>query len=120
MHAGFDPEQAPAVVAAILEQLERAVQEPITPAEVDRARAFTRGRLELRMEETGSVASWLGTGESLLPRILTVDEVIERLEALTAEDLLRVARKYVRPELARLAVLGPFRSRLRFERMLQP
>jgi predicted Zn-dependent peptidase len=120
VHAGFDPDQAPAVVAAILEQLERAVQEPITPAEVDRARAFTRGRLELRMEETGSVASWLGTGESLLPRILTVDEVIERLEALTAEDLLRVARKYVRPDLARLAVLGPFRSRLRFERMLQP
>jgi predicted Zn-dependent peptidase len=120
VHAGFDPEQAPAVVAAILEQLERVVQEPITPAELDRARAFTRGRLELRMEETGSVASWLGTGESLLPRILTVDEVIERLEALTADDLLRVARSYVRPDLARLAVLGPFRSRLRFERMLQP
>ena len=120
VHAGFDPDQAPAVVAAILEQLERAVQEPITPAELDRARAFTRGRLELRMEETGSVASWLGTGESLLPRILTVDEVIERLDALTAQDLLGVARKYVRPDLARLAVLGPFRSRLRFERMLRP
>lgn len=120
VHAGFDPDQAAAVVAAILEQLERAVQEPITPAELDRARAFTRGRLELRMEETGSVASWLGTGESLLPRILTVDEVIERLDALTADDLLGVARKYARPNLARLAVLGPFRSRLRFERMLQP
>jgi predicted Zn-dependent peptidase len=120
VHAGFDPDQAPAVVAAILEQLERVIQEPITAAELDRARAFTRGRLELRMEETGSVASWLGTGESLLPRILTVDEVIERLEGLTADDLLRVARKYVRPDLARLAVLGPFRSRLRFERMLQP
>jgi predicted Zn-dependent peptidase len=120
VHAGFEPDQASAVVAAILEQLERAVQEPITSAELDRARAFTRGRLELRMEETGSVASWLGTGESLLPRILTVDEVLERLDALTADDLLRVARKYVRPDLARLAVLGPFRSRLRFERMLQP
>jgi predicted Zn-dependent peptidase len=119
VHAGFDPDQAPALVAAILEQLERAVQEPISPAELDRARAFTRGRLELRMEETGSVASWLGTGESLLPRILTVDEVIERLEAVTIDDLLRVARRYVRPDLARLAVLGPFRSRLRFERMLQ-
>ncbi len=38
---------------------------------------------QLRMEETGAVAAWLGTGESLLPRILTVDEVIERLEAVT-------------------------------------
>jgi predicted Zn-dependent peptidase len=120
VHAGFDPVQGPALVAAILEQLERVVQEPVSDAELDRARAYTRGRLELRMEETGAVASWLGTGESLLPRILTVDEVIERLEAVTVEDLLRVARTYVRPDLARLAVLGPFRSRLRFERMLQP
>jgi len=119
VHAGFDPEQASALLAAILEQLERVVQEPVASAELDRARAYTRGRLELRMEETGAVSAWLGTGESLLPRILTVDEVIERLEAVTVDDLLRVARRYVRPDLARLAVLGPFRSRLRFERMLQ-
>ena len=120
VHAGFDPVQGPALVAAIIEQLERVVQEPVSGAEFDRARAYTRGRLELRMEETGAVASWLGTGESLLPRILTVDEVIERLEAVTVEEMLRVARAYVRPDLARLAVLGPFRSRLQFERMLRP
>lgn len=118
IHAGFDPDQAGPLLGAILEQVERVVQEPISGSELERARAYTRGRLQLRMEETGAVAAWLGTGESLLPRILTVDEVIERLEALTADDLLRVARAYVRPDLARLAVLGPFRSRLRFERML--
>ncbi|MDQ2853788.1 MAG: insulinase family protein [Chloroflexota bacterium] len=118
IHAGFDPDQAGALVAAILEQLERTVQDPVSSAELDRARAYTRGRLLLRMEETGAVAAWLGTGESLLPRILTVDEVIERLEAVTVDDLLRVAREHARPDMARMAVLGPFRSRLRFERML--
>jgi predicted Zn-dependent peptidase len=118
VHAGFDPDQAAALVAAILDQLQRVVQDPVTAGELERARAYTRGRLELRMEESGAVAAWLGTGESLLPRILTVDEVIERLDAVTVDDLLRVARRYLRPELARLAVLGPFRSRLRFERML--
>lgn len=118
VHAGFDPEQADALVAAILDELERTVQDPVSQTELDRARAYTRGRLQLRMEESGAVAAWLGTGESLLPRILTVDEVIERLDAVTVDDLLRVARQYARPGLARLAVLGPFRSRLRFERML--
>jgi predicted Zn-dependent peptidase len=118
IHAGFDPDQADALIAAILDQLQRVVQDPVTVAELERARAYTRGRLELRMEESGAVAAWLGTGESLLPRILTVDEVIERLDAVMVDDLLRVARRYLRPELARLAVLGPFRSRLRFERML--
>ena len=118
VHAGFDPDQAAAVLAAILEQLDRVVQGPVSPAELERARAYTRGRLQLRMEETGAVAGWLGTGESLLPRILTVDEVIERLDAVTVDDLLRVAQRVARPDLARLAVLGPFRSRRRFERML--
>jgi predicted Zn-dependent peptidase len=118
VHAGFDPDHSTAVVQAILEQLERVVQEPITAAELQRARAYTRGRLELRMEETSAVAAWLGTGESLLPRILTVEEVIERLEAVTTDDLLRVARRCARPDQARLAVLGPFRSRRRFERLL--
>jgi predicted Zn-dependent peptidase len=118
VHAGFDPDQAQDVVQAILEQLERVVQEPVAHAELARAVAYTRGRLELRMEDSAAVASWLGTGESLLPRILTVEEVIERLEAVTTDDLLRVARRFARPDQARLAVLGPFRSRLRFERLL--
>ncbi|MEP6468971.1 MAG: pitrilysin family protein [Chloroflexota bacterium] len=118
VHAGFDPDQTHAVIAAILEQLQRVVQEPVTSAELERARAYTRGRLELRMEETSAVAAWLGSGESLLPRILTVEEVVERLEAVTADDILRVAQRCARPDQARLAVLGPFRSRLRFERVL--
>ena len=92
---------------------------PSRPDELDRARAYTRGRLELRMEDSGAVAGWIGTGETLLPRILTVDEVIERLEAVTVDDLLRVARRFLAPSEARLAVLGPFRSRARFERALR-
>jgi predicted Zn-dependent peptidase len=118
VHAGFDPDDADRVVTAVLEQLERVVQEPVDAAELDRARAYTRGRLELRMEDTGAVAAWLGSGESLLPRILTVEEVVERLEAVTPEDILRVARRFARPDLSRLAVLGPFRARTRFEKLL--
>jgi predicted Zn-dependent peptidase len=73
----------------------------------------------LRMEDSGADAGWLGSGEALLPRILTVDDVIARLEAVTRDDLLRVARRLLAPSQARLAVLGPFRSRARFERAIR-
>ena len=119
VNAGFDPDQADLVIGAILDELEKTVQEPVGESELDRARAYTIGRLQLRMEDTGAVAAWLGTGESLLPRILTVDEVIARLEEVSVEDLLRVARQYARPDQVRLAVLGPFRGRARFERLLR-
>jgi predicted Zn-dependent peptidase len=119
IHAGFDPEDAHRVVRAIVEQLDRITTDPVRPEELDRARAYTRGRLELRMEDSGAVAGWIGTGETLLPRILTVDEVIERLESVTIDDLLRVARRLLAPAEGRLAVLGPFRSRSPFERALR-
>jgi predicted Zn-dependent peptidase len=118
VHAGFDPERLEEVVGAILHQLDRVVQEPVSGAELERARAYTRGRLELRMEETGAVASWLGSGEILLPRILTVAEVVEHLEAVTTDDMLRVARRFLAPGLARLALLGPFRRGSRVDRLL--
>ncbi len=94
------------------------VQEPVSPSELERARAYTRGRLELRMEETGSVAGWLGSGEILLPRILSVAEVVERLDAVTAEDIQRVAQRFMAPDQARMAMLGPFRGAGRFERIM--
>lgn len=119
IHAGFDPDDAVAVVTAILDQLERTSNDPVPPSELDRARAYTRGRLELRMEDSGAVAGWIGAGEALLPRILTVDEVIERLDAVSAADILRVAQAYAIPAAARLAVLGPFRSRSAFERAMR-
>jgi predicted Zn-dependent peptidase len=118
VHAGFDPERLDEVVTAIRDELERVVQEPVSPAELERARAYTRGRLELRMEETGAVASWLGSGEILLPRILTVAEVVEHLEAVTADDMQRVAQRYLRPAEARLALLGPFRRSRHIERLV--
>jgi len=119
VHAGFDPEDAERVVGAILAQLERICAEPVSDAELSRARAYTRGRLELRMEDSGAVAGWIGTGEALLPRILTVDEVVGQLNAVTVDDLLRVAQRYLDPAGVRLAVLGPFRSRARFERAMK-
>ncbi len=118
IHAGFDPDRADEVLRAILHELDRVVQDPVTPAELERAMAYTRGRLELRMEETGAVSAWLGTGEILLPRILTVAEVVERLEAVTREEILRVARRYMAPDRARVAMLGPFRGSGRVERIL--
>ena len=116
--SGFDPPRAAEVVRGILEQLERLIQDPVPEVELEKARAYTIGRLDLRMEDTGAVASWLGHAEQLYPKILTVEEVMDGFRAVTADDILRVARRHLRPDLARLAVLGPFRGRARFERLL--
>jgi predicted Zn-dependent peptidase len=47
-----------------------------------------------------------------------VDQVVERFEAVTPDDMLRAARIYLRPDLARIVLLGPFRGRRRVEALL--
>jgi len=50
---------------------------------------------------------------------MTVAEVVEHFEAVTAEQMLEVARRYLEPSQVRLALLGPFRRSPRLERLLQ-
>ena len=86
--------------------------------ELTKAKEFIKGRLQLRMEDTRAVASWLGGQELLRREILTVDEVLEIVDDVSAESLQRVATELWRTEAFRLAVVGPFRSESRFQKLL--
>jgi predicted Zn-dependent peptidase len=116
--ASVDPKKAIETAQVMLAELERA-REPIPEAELVKARDYIKGRLQLRMEDTGAVASWLGRQELLRKQIMTVDDVLAIIESVTVEDLKRVADDLVRPELLNLAVVGPYRSAARFEAVIR-
>lgn len=59
----------------------------ITTAEFAKAKQMARGRMQLRMEDTRAVAGWIGSQELLLDEIKTVDEIVERIDAVTQEVL---------------------------------
>ena len=61
----------------------------------------------LGLEGTQQVASWLGSQECLHARVRDIDEVIALVEAVTVEDIVRVARTCFAPEWRRLAIIGP-------------
>jgi predicted Zn-dependent peptidase len=115
--ASVEPKRAAETVRVVAAELLGARQ-PLPAAEVAKGREYLKGRLQLRMEDTGAVASWLGRQELLRQRILTVDEVLARLDRVGVEDLQRVAEDLFRPDLFNLAVVGPFRSPSRFEAAL--
>lgn len=116
--ASVDPSRAVETVKVTLEQLNDA-QRLIPSAEVEKAREYIKGRLQLRMEDSGAVSAWLGRQELLKGRIMTVDEVLSRIDRVTAEDLQRVAEDLFRPERFNLAVVGPFRGSGRFSAALR-
>jgi predicted Zn-dependent peptidase len=75
---------------------------------LEKAREFTKGRLQLQMEDSFAVASWIGRQESLEDRVLSVDEVLQKVDAVTTADIQRVAQRLIRHDKLNLAVIGPF------------
>lgn len=107
--AGVDPASLPEALGAILDELARIREEPIPDPELDKARRYLSGGLELRMDETRHVASWIGGQEALHDRVLTVDEALAAIDAVTVDDIQRVARDLIRDEGLRLAAVAPAR-----------
>jgi predicted Zn-dependent peptidase len=105
--AGVDPEALPAALDAILAELERLRADPVPDDELAKAKRYLGGGLELRMDETRHVASWLGGQEALHEDVLTVDQALDRIESVSAEDIGRVASTLFREECLRLAVVAP-------------
>jgi predicted Zn-dependent peptidase len=116
--AGVDPKKIAPTIEAVLEELDR-LKDGIPEAEIVKAREFIKGRLQLRMEDTRAVASWLGGQELLRKEILTVDDVVRIVDGVDRDNLQRVARDVFRREHMNLAVVGPQRSAARLEALLK-
>ncbi|MBI4285729.1 MAG: insulinase family protein [Chloroflexi bacterium] len=104
--AGVDPQKLAVAVEAIVQQLHR-LQEHIPEAELLKAKEQSKGRLLLGMEDSRNVANWLGGQEILTGRILTVDDVTAIIDAITADQITRLAEEMVVNSKLRLAVVGP-------------
>jgi predicted Zn-dependent peptidase len=117
--AGVDPEQLPAAIEAILAELVRLVDEPVPDDELAKAKAYLSGGLELRMDDTRHLASWIGGQEALHDRVLTLDEALAAVDAVTPGEILRVAGELVDDEALRMAVVAPARHLRGLERHLR-
>jgi predicted Zn-dependent peptidase len=107
IYAGVAPTRAKEAVAAALTEVARLRSEQVSEAELLRVRDFVKGRIELRLEHSRGISSWLGGQELFLGRIRSVEELIEIIDGISAADIQRVAQTYLKPELAYLAAVGP-------------
>jgi len=106
IYAGVEPRNLLVAVQAIAEQLVK-LKEPIDESELSKAKELVKGRMLLRMEDTRAVAGWLGGQEILTDKILTVDDVVSIIDAITANELGDLAKELFIGERLRLAVVGP-------------
>jgi predicted Zn-dependent peptidase len=116
---GVAPEQIEATLEAVLREVARIRDELVTPEELTRAKEYTRGRITLSQENTGAVSSWYGSQELELGEIHELDEELEYFDAVTREDIQRVARRIFTDEWLRLVMIGPHEDTASFEALLK-
>jgi predicted Zn-dependent peptidase len=118
VYAGVDPGHIDTAIGAILEELRR-LKDEVPEVELTKAKELTKGHLMLRMEDTRSVAIWTAGQELLMGHVRTVDEITSIIDAITAQDLERVARKLLTTDKLNLAIIGPFSGEEPFRGLLQ-
>jgi predicted Zn-dependent peptidase len=107
VYAGCAPGKVDEVLALSREELDRVARAGVAAAEVARGKGMLKGALVLGLEDTGSRMSRLGKGELLYRELLGVDEILARVDAVTAADVAEVAAEVLSGP-ASLAVIGPF------------
>lgn len=107
VYAGVDPADAVPALGAILAELASLRDDPIPDEELAKARAYARGRLELRLEESRHLASWIGAQEALHERVLSLDDALDALDAVTPAAVQSLSQRLFRDEALTLALIGP-------------
>ncbi|HET9115987.1 MAG TPA: pitrilysin family protein [Gaiellaceae bacterium] len=116
--AGVDIARIDDAVATIASELRKIASEPPAADELEKARNFAKGRFVLQLESPQGLMMF-GLRREVLERSLPdPEEVLAGLDAVTAEDVARVATELVDPGRMRLAVIGPFDDASRFEPLL--
>jgi len=117
-YAGTDPERVDEAIVALLGELRKLRDEPLSAEELQMTKDLRKGRLLMGLEDSRSVASWVGSQEATYGEIKTPEEVMERIEAVTIEDVQALAQELFREDRLSLALAGPFGDRDDFAQLL--
>ncbi len=108
-YAGTTPVRAQEVVDLIRRELVDVAEHGLTAAEFDRAKGHMKGALVLSQEDPGGRMSRLGKSEIGHGEILTLSQMLRRVDAVSLEDARHVAERVLSQPMS-LTVLGPFRK----------
>ena len=106
LYVGTRPENLQEAVATIASELERVVEDPASAQELDRSRENLKGRVALSLESTAARMNRLGSALLGEVPILSIDEIVDRIDAVTVDDLRELAQGLFAPETLSAAGVG--------------
>jgi len=116
--AGVDNQRIEKAIKTILGEYKKIAQKKVSPAELNKAKEYTMGTTLINMESSDAQASFVAFQELFTNEVLTLEEKFDKIEAVTINDIQRVAQDIFKPEKLNLALIGPFKDENRFDKIL--
>jgi predicted Zn-dependent peptidase len=110
LYVGTRPDNIREALAVVASELERCVRDPANEEELVRSRENLKGRMVLGMESTGARMSRLGASVLNEMPILSVNELIERIDAIEIDAVRELAGELFTPSALSVAGVGPAES----------
>ena len=117
--AGVDVSRIDEALTTILDELRKIADEPVPADELEKARGYAKGRFVLRLESPQGTIQFGLRREVLEGEIEEPEKLLRHLDAVTVEDVQRVAKDLFEGKRLYLALVGPFDDPDRFEKLLQ-
>src|ERR1700739_3419398 len=106
VYAGTSLASAAKVVQSVVSEFHKLKGEAVTAEELRRSKAQLKGSLMLSLESSTSRMSNLARQEMYFDRFYDLDELIQRIEAVTVEDLTMLANEFFQTEAVAVTALG--------------
>lgn len=117
--AGVDNKRVERAISLILKEYKNLKEKEVKESELQKAKDYLRGTLTLALESSDALVSFYGIRELLEHKILTIEQVFAKIDDVTTQDVQKLANEIFQPEKLNLALIGPFRKKEKFEKLLE-
>lgn len=108
IYGSVEPAMLRDTLTTTMEILHDLIAHGVTPAELTLVKEQVKGGILLSLEDTWAVASRNGSHQLRYKNVIPVEQVVAEVEAVTADDILRVAQRILRNDALHLTVIGPY------------
>ncbi len=108
--AGVEHKNLQQAIKIIIQELNKIKKRKITEKELAKAKNYIKGKMIMKLESSDEIASFVMNQELLMNKIEKPQEIFQKIEAVTTEDIKRVAQDVFTSNKMNLAIIGPHKS----------
>lgn len=116
---GADTSRVKEAIKVVLEEFKQIKNNGVTASELMRAKENFKGRLYLALEDSFAQAEFLSEQQLLRGKIKTPEETLKEIYKVSSSDIIKVAREIFKEENLNLTIIGPYKNKSEFTKILK-